>query len=254
MLRSIRRRATPLALLVLPLAALAGCGDPPTGSDSEDIRGVWVGQDGAASVYLDISSDEVAVYLGSHSSCFEHSQYDIVARSGDTYTLSLAGTTFTAELIMRRSGDRLEVRDPDDPNSVAYYNSSSENVAELELCAGGGSDPNIVCTELPRIDVGETVTGSLSTTDPTSVYGSHYDLYSLQLTAGQQVTIDMASTEIDSYLAVYDADGGQIAENDDVDDQTFDASLTLDLEPGCYRIEATSFDAEETGQYTLSVN
>jgi len=32
-----------------------------------------------------------------------------------------------------------------------------------------------------------------------------------------------------------------------------DAAFTLDLEAGCYRIEATSFEGGETGAYTLSV-
>lgn len=254
MLRPKRHRATLLALLVLPFAALSACGDSPTDTESQNVRGVWVGQSDGATVYLDISNDAVAIYLGSHSTCFEHVEYEIVSTSGDHYTLSLPGTTFTAELIIRRSGDRLEVRDPDDSSSVAYYNSSSENLSELEVCEGGGADPDIVCTELPQINVNESVTGALSTTDPTSVYGAHYDLYGLQLTAGQQVTIDLESTEIDSYLAVYDEGGGQIDENDDANDDTLNASLTLDLGAGCYRIEATSFDPGETGSYTLSVN
>lgn len=253
MLRHIRRRATLLALLVLPLTAFTGC-DSPTDTESEDVRGVWVGQDGDATIYLEISSTEVGVYLGSHSTCFEHIQYEIVNTSGDTYTLSLPGTTFTEELVIRRSGDRLEVSDPNNPNSATFYNRSSEDVSQLEVCAGGGADPDIVCTDLPRIDVGESVNGSLTTADPRSIYGSYFDLYSLQLTTGQEVTVDLQSTEIDSYLVVYDEDGGKIAENDDANDETFDASLTLDLAPGCYRIEATSFEAEETGSYTLSVN
>lgn len=254
MLRPIRRRATLLALLVLPLVALNACDDSPTDTGSDDVRGVWVGQDGNATVYLDISSSEVGTYIGSHSSCFVHVEYEIVDTSGDSYTLSLPGSTFTAELIIRRSGDRLEVRDPDDQNTVAFYNSANDDVSELELCMGGGADPDIVCTELPPIDVGESVTGSLSTTDATTDFGTYFDLYSLQLTTSQQVTIDLESTDFDSYLGVYDAEGGVIAENDDAVEGSIDASLTLELEPGCYRIEATSYNFEETGTYTLSVD
>lgn len=253
MLRPTRYRAMILALLVLPLAALTGCGDPPTDTDSQDVFGVWVGQADGATVYLDISNDAMAIYHGSHSTCFLHVEYEIENTSGDNYTLSLTGTTFTVDLIIRRSGDRLEVRDPDDPNSIAYYNHSSEDVSALDVCAGGGADPDIVCTDLPPIAVGESEAGSLSTTDPSSIFGSYFDLYGLQLTTGQQVTIDLQSTEIDSYLVVYDEDGGHIAENDDANETT-DASLTLDLEPGCYRIEVTSFGPEETGAYTLTVN
>lgn len=254
MLRPTRYRAALLAILVLPLVALAGCGDSPTDTGDDDVRGVWVGQDGGATVYIEISNDEVGVYLGSHSTCFEHIQYEIESRSGDTYTISLPGTSFTEELIIRRSGDQLEIRDPSNPNSSALYNSSSENTAELELCLGGGADPDIVCSELPRIAVGESVTGELTSTDPTSIYGAHYDLYRLQLSSSQQVTIDLRSDDIDSYLVLYDEDGGKIAENDDEHDDTVDASLTLNLSAGCYRVEATSYDVQETGSYTLSVD
>lgn len=254
MLRPTRYRAMILALLVLPLAALTGCDDSLTDSDPENVQGVWVGQSDGTTVYLEISSNEFAIYAGTGETCFQQIELEIVNIGGDRFMLSVPGTEFSDEIILRRSGDRLEVRDPTDPNAVAYYDSSNENVSELEVCPRGGVAPDFVCTDLPRIDVGETVTGSLSDTDPTSFYGSYYDLYALQLTASQQVTIDLRSDDVDSFLVVYDEDGGQIDFNDDADGDTYDASVTVALEPGCYAIEATSLFPEETGSYTLSVN
>lgn len=253
MLRYIRSRVLPLATLMLPLAVLTAC-DSPTDDDAADIRGLWEAQDAGFTVYLDISSNELELYFGSHGICFEHTRYDIVHISGDTYALSLPGTVDGEEIIIRRSDNRLEIRDPGQSGSVVYYNQSTEDVSQLDICAGGGADPDIVCTDLPPVEVGASVTGSLSSTDPTTVYGTHYDLYRLDLTTARQVRVDLESVDFDSYLVIYDADGAYLADNDDAHDETVDASLTLDLAAGCYRIEATSFIGGETGSYTLSVN
>lgn len=253
MLRNIRSRLPMLAILLLPIAALAAC-DSPTDGDIADIIGVWEAQQGDLTVFLDISESEVGVYAGTDGECFEHNQYDMVHTGGDTYTLSVPGMAYSEELVIRRTGDQLAIGDPVNSGSVAYYNQSTEDVSQLEICAGGGADPDIVCTDLPEIEVGASVTGSLTSTDSTSVYGSYYDLYRLELTSARQVRIDLGSDELDSFLVVYEADGTLVDQNDDADEDTLDASLTLDLDAGCYRIEATSFHSGETGSYTLSVN
>lgn len=248
-----RSRITFLAL-VLPLIGLAACGDSVTGEDDDDIRGVWSVQAGQFVTYLEITDSSISVYLGSPTTCFERVSFDIVSTDGDTYTLGQDGVSGTQALIIRRAGAQLEVRDPDEPNVVAaVYNPASQDLSVLDLCTGGGADPAIVCEDLPQVGPDEPTVGSLSTDDPTSVYGSHFDLYGLQLESSGEVRIDLTSTDFDSYLLVYLGDGTLIADNDDLDNATRDASVTLDLDPGCYRIEATSFSASETGGYTLSV-
>lgn len=254
MLRVIRPRILLIALLALPLAGVTACDDSPTDSDSEDVRGVWVSQAAGETVYIEITNSAVAIFHGRHDTCFEHIEYEIVSASGGVYTLGLPGTSLTADLLLLRAGDQLEVRDPSDPGSVAFYDRSSVNTSQLEVCVGGGADPAIVCTDLPQIAVGEELNGALGATDPTSVYGTYFDLYGLQLASARRVTIEMGSADVDSYLVVYSEGGAEIALNDDANNDTSDASLTLDLAAGCYRIEATSFDPEETGPYTLSVN
>lgn len=248
-----RSRITFLAL-IFPLIGFVACGDSVTGEDDDDdIRGVWSVQAGQFVTYLEITDSSISVYLGSPATCFERIVFDIVSTDGDTYTLGQDGVSGTQALIIRRSGAQLEVRDVDDPNVAAVYNSASQDLTQLEICTGGGADPALVCEDLPQVDPGEPTAGSLSTDDPTSVYGSHFDLYSLQLESAGEVRIDLTSRDFDSYLLVYLSDGTLIADNDDLDDATRDASLTLDLNPGCYRIEATSFSAGETGGYALSV-
>lgn len=248
------RNRIALLALVLPLTGLVACGDSVTGDEDEDIRGVWSGQAGDFVTYLEITDTSVSVYLGNPSTCFDRVVFDIVSTDGDTYTLGQDGSSATQALIIRRSGTQLEVLDADNPNVVAaVYEPASQDLAELEICTGGGADPAIVCEDLSEVELSEPTVGSLSSDDPTSVFGSHFDLYSLQLESAGEVRIDLASRDFDSYLVLYESNGALIAENDDLADGTRDASLTLDLDPGCYRIEATSFSAGETGGYTLSV-
>lgn len=253
MIHRCRSRIAFLAL-VLPLSGLAACGDSVTGEHDDDIRGVWSIQAGQFVTYLEITDSSLSVYLGSPVTCFERVTFDIVSTDGDTYTVGQDGVSGTQALIIRRSGAQLEVRDADEPNAApAIYSPASQDMTVLELCTGGGPDPAIVCEDLSQVARHESTLGSLSTDDPISLYGSHFDLYGLQLESAGEVRIDLTSTDFDSYLLVYLGDGTLIADNDDLDAGTRDASLTLDLDPGCYRIEATSFAAGETGGYTLSV-
>lgn len=64
----------------------------------------------------------------------------------------------------------------------------------------------------------------------------------------------MSSTEFDSYLYLYQADGTLITENDDASDASVSAGLQIQMIPVCYRIEVTSFGDGETGAYTARID
>ncbi|MDZ7705408.1 MAG: PEGA domain-containing protein [Trueperaceae bacterium] len=95
------------------------------------------------------------------------------------------------------------------------------------------------------------VTGELSTDDALRD-DSYVDLYILTLDEPTTVVIDMMSGPIDPYLYLETADGTPIAENDDGPTGT-DAQIREALEPGSYRILASSFFGGDTGPYTLRV-
>lgn len=237
-------------LLILPLLALVGC-DSITGDD-DDITGTWTATSDGSTEYLVITDTDVTVYTSdTGDTCFEQFNLDIISSTGDTYTLREAGSSFTADVVIRRSGDNLEV---ESEGESMIYSPTNANVSELDICAGGGDgDTSTACTQLEQITVGGTATGTLSTTDATAPSGAFYDLYGLQLSSQQEVQIDLSSNEIDTYLYLYESNGTLVASNDDAG-ETYDSSLTVTLSSGCYRIEASSYDAGETGSYTLSVN
>ena len=105
------------------------------------------------------------------------------------------------------------------------------------------------------IECGQTLEGDLSPEDCPFGDGTMADMYSLELAADSQVSIEMASMPIDTFLVVFDASCEVINQNDDCMGEDLDLScLTLDLEAGTYFLAANSFDAGETGDYTLTVS
>jgi hypothetical protein len=83
--------------------------------------------------------------------------------------------------------------------------------------------------------------------------GFNTDDYIIFLVAGEQVTISMSSTAIDSKLGIY-FNSALRASNDNKDTTTSDAQLTY-LPPvsGFYVIAATSAAAAATGAYTIAI-
>ena len=76
------------------------------------------------------------------------------------------------------------------------------------------------------------------------------DTYVLTLSEAAVVTVDLRSDDFDAYLEAFDADGYWIDANDDFDGS--DARLVLDLLPGTYYVDASSFWASESGSYTIT--
>ncbi len=95
------------------------------------------------------------------------------------------------------------------------------------------------------IGIGETITGSLA--------AGARDAYTLTLTAGASLVMDMDSTAFDTYLELRDLTGLLIAENDDRGDGTLNSRLRIDLPPGRYAIIARGYSTFDSGAYTLSV-
>ena len=88
--------------------------------------------------------------------------------------------------------------------------------------------------------------------------GSYARFYTFTLDEPVEVQIDLTS-EDDPYLFLLDGggrDGDVKAENDDVDldGGDFDSRLTVELEAGTYTVEATTYGAATTGDFTLTID
>ncbi len=118
-------------------------------------------------------------------------------------------------------------------------------------------DANCAATNL---NYNQTVSGMLTSADcAVNFDGDVYytDLYTFSGTAGQQITIRMSSTVVDSYLVLDTPSGANSVSDDDGgggNDARIPASGTYTLpETGTYTIEATTYDAFDVGAYTLTL-
>jgi hypothetical protein len=132
----------------------------------------------------------------------------------------------------------------------------------LAGCGDSGTDPvaeNFQNCSVAAYQLGSTVSGSLTTSDCLLVYygnqwGEYVDYYGFSLSSSRSVTVNMTSTQVDAYLIIWNrATGAVVAEDDDGGTGT-NARIITSLPAGNYVIGATSWDAGETGSYTLSSN
>lgn len=123
------------------------------------------------------------------------------------------------------------------------------------------------CATTP-IAPGQTLNRVLEITDCRSGQPSrpnaHIDLYTFNGMAGQRIRIEMSddasqSPTVDTFLYLFGPDGTLLAQNDDIvlGQQTnsripLSGFFTLP-QTGTYTIEATSFDNDETGAYSLTL-
>ncbi len=117
------------------------------------------------------------------------------------------------------------------------------------------------CTILVPYSVGQTVDGSLATTDCLVQIGNfawYYDYYALDLPAGQhslRLKMHGSGSFDDTYLDLYTDAGPGVAFDDDSIlgmEGARNAQLDIVMTGGSYIIGANSFDPSTTGAYTLS--
>lgn len=99
---------------------------------------------------------------------------------------------------------------------------------------------------------GDQVQGELMYGDATMDYGELTDRYRFSATAGQQIVIDLKSGSFDTFLKIIAPDGSEQI-NDDFDGQGHSRITFTAEQTGTYRLFASSFDADVTGQYTLDL-
>lgn len=106
------------------------------------------------------------------------------------------------------------------------------------------------------IQPGQSVSGELTEADPTLDDGSHYDVWRFAAVAHHRYRVTLRSDDFDAYLSVgADASGEcQGCQTDDDGAGGTDARVEFTRhENGTYEIRANSYDADETGRYTLAL-
>lgn len=100
---------------------------------------------------------------------------------------------------------------------------------------------------------GQLLQGRLEQGDEVLPNNSYFELYAFEGRAGQQVTIEMKSEEIDPALLLFSPQQEKlIDDNDDISPQNFNAKLTTTLpSDGVYFVLASAFERGETGRYQI---
>jgi S1-C subfamily serine protease len=84
--------------------------------------------------------------------------------------------------------------------------------------------------------------------------GSLYRAYTFEGRAGQSVTINLASPDFDTYMALLDPNGRAIAQNDDASQNDSNSALTVSLpRTGIYRVIVNARDRRGRGRYLLTI-
>lgn len=105
-----------------------------------------------------------------------------------------------------------------------------------------------------KLEFGKTIHRECKEEDLHSITQKCQALYFFSEKKGEQIIIEMNSHEIDPQLILMDASGNEIAKNDDIDVNDFNARITKELpEDGSYQVIAQSSQEQELGAYTLSI-
>ncbi|MEO8193514.1 MAG: Ig-like domain-containing protein [Gemmatimonadales bacterium] len=100
-----------------------------------------------------------------------------------------------------------------------------------------------------------STTQSISATDCLwNAAPSYADAFYILMRAGQSITINMSSSDVDSYLQLVRVSGATVAQNDNRDATTKDARITFTATvTDYYAIFARTAIASQTGAYTLTI-
>jgi hypothetical protein len=200
-----------------------------------------------------------------------YEQYVFSGRAGQTVQITQRSTDFDSYLsVGRLSADydsdktdddgaggndaRIVYTLPADGQYAIHANSLSRATGAFTLTLEAGTPPAPVASQ--SISIGQTVNGTLDSSDAKDTDDSYFDQYVIHGRAGQRVVITMKSTAFDSYLHFGRLNGTAFSEISSDDDSAGgnDSQITATLpSDGDYVVRANSLTAGAAGPYTLSI-
>jgi hypothetical protein len=121
--------------------------------------------------------------------------------------------------------------------------------AALVGCGGGGA--RVAPVRGGRIAIPGQVSGTLTRSDQRLGDNSYYQAWTFFGTAGQNVQIDVTSSDFDAYAILKGPDGNEIGQDDDGGEGT-NARIQLFLPTtGTYRVLVNAFRQGQVGRYVL---
>ena len=205
--------------------------------------------------------------------------YGFLGTKGDTVNIDLTSDDFDANLVLAdASGNRLALNDdggencnarltfvpPSTGNYRVYANSSSQaELGDYRLSVAHGhaaAASDSVCRGFGRvagmIDVGQTITGTLTSDDPQlSSDSTYFERWILPVKVNQAFTIDLISDDFDAYLLLTRSRGDKIVDNDDGGGgcNARVVYTATDRHPLRIVVNTASQPKRQTGRFTLRV-
>ncbi len=198
--------------------------------------------------------------------------YEFEGAPGQRVRLDVASSDFDTYLIMvDPNGGHIENDDAEDAPghsvieaditesgtyivAVTSYEPDETGSYELTMQFGSGGSETTPQRDVVTIAMGAQQTGRLESRDPQLEAGEFGDVYVFDGTTGQNVSVELASSEFDTYLVLLTPNGEQI-DNDDHEGSTDLSRIDVTLrESGRFRIVATSYQAGESGSYQISLS
>lgn len=185
--------------------------------------------------------------------------YKFQARDGQRVLLDLISNDAkfdTFMIIVAPSGAR-QFNDDYITANHSYMDTVVEETGEYKLYVTSAKPEEIGDYKL-MVVIGNTgqvqrFNGKLESTDQKNENGKQYDPYSINVTAGQHVIVEMTSTEFDTFLIVR-SPGGKAMENDDIDSSNKNSRVDFTAEEtGEYKIQAAAYEADSFGNYKVKV-
>lgn len=180
--------------------------------------------------------------------------YTFTAEEGESVSIDLRSEAVDPYLTVL--GEHL-----DEPIENDDFNNSRRH-SRVEFVAPATGEYTVQATCFDADDRGDytlsfggstSVSGELTANDPTLVSGEHVDWYDISVEAGELLMLQLDGTGFDTYLILEDPTGSW-EENDDAGSTRVSRIETNIFQPGEYRVGVTSYEAGETGDYTLSIS
>jgi hypothetical protein len=196
--------------------------------------------------------------------------YDFDGRPGQHVRLDLTSDDFDTYLILKNpAGEQVENDDADRPGHsvveseltelgpyrimVTSYEAGESGAYELVLALESGGTQTGRSRDVVTLGMGANSTGELSPNDGQLETGEYRDIYVFDGSIGDNVAVEMSSTEFDTYIILLTPTGETI-ENDDDEGSTSRSRIDLTLrETGRYRLVATSYKVGATGSYEVAL-
>ena len=195
-------------------------------------------------------------------------RYDLTVAARTTVRMDMISSVIDSYLMLLDANGKLVAQDDDAGAGVNAHievrleagrynllaNAAPGQTGAYRIEVAAAVDP---CAVTRTVTVNQPTSSTITNTD--CAVGSsgpvpYTHRYLLNVTAAGPLQIDMTSSAVDAYVILQNAaTGATLAENDDADAGTSNARIAGNFAVGQYIVNATTYDFNETGNYSLSV-